>query len=234
MKSFSYICIIMDNVTTQKAYSILALDDHPVVLEGLNHLLTDNRSDIVYDGVTTSVALHNLLEQGHHYDLFILDLELPDGDGFAEIAHIRSYCPGCAILIYTMHEEPWVVARLAKLDIQGIVSKSSSVGQIAEAVEIIRGGGNFYNEAFLRKMSDNISAMQTDAVELSHRERQVLQGICQGKTTQEMADGFFLSANTIGTYRRRLMSKFGVHNVAQLIAKAQQLLPPFGSKNFPD
>ena len=220
----------MDNLSPRTTYSILALDDHPVVLEGLKHLLTANRSDVTCDGVTTTDALHEKLSSGRRYDLFILDLELPDGDGFAEIAAIRRQCPRAAILIYTMHEEPWVVARLAKLDIQGIVPKGTPVGCLAEAVETIRRGGIYYNEDFLQQLRDNINAVQTDVATLSEREQQVLQGICQGKTTQEIASAIFLSTNTVGTYRRRLMAKFGVHNVAQLIAKAQQMVPPLGSK----
>ena len=225
----------MTNLSTQTTYSILALDDHPMVLEGLKHLLTANLNNINCDGVTTTAALHDLLNNGRCYDLFILDLELPDGDGFAEIARIRHHCPKAAILIYTMHEEPWVVARLARLDIQGVVSKAKPVNSLADAVETIRGGGVFCNEEFLKQMRNNINDGQTEVAVLSNREQQVLHGICQGKTTQEIASSIFLSTNTVGTYRRRLMNKFGVHNVAQLIAKAQKLLPPLlGEKDLSD
>ena len=133
----------MKNEKPNNNYRVLALDDHPVVIEGLKHVLSDHGGNIAFNGVTTTAALHDLLKQGEHYDFFILDLELPDGDSFAEIATIRSYCPGAAILIYTMHEEPWVVARLAKLDIQGIISKANTIGSVAKAVEAIRRGGEF-------------------------------------------------------------------------------------------
>ncbi len=225
----------MKNVTPHKTYSVLALDDHPVVLEGLKHLLTALHGDIACEGVTTSAALHRQLEEGRCFDLFILDLELPDGDGFAEIATIRRHCPHAAILIYTMHEEPWVVARLAQLDIQGIVSKGSPVGTLAEAVATIRNGGTFYNETFLKQMQEKLTAATIETPEFSTREREVLQGICQGLTTKQIADSMYRSTNTVGTYRRRLMSKLGVHNVAQLIAKAQQFLqPPLGGKGLSD
>jgi two-component system response regulator EvgA len=202
----------------QSAYHILALDDHPVVLEGLSHLLS------AYDVTTCAQAgqLSALLKQGLRPDLFILDLELPDADGFELISNIRRHCPEAAILIYTMHEEPWVLARLANLDLQGVVGKAQPVADLPRAVETIRQGGT----AFSPVMETLPSICQTAATmpPLSEREQQVLSCIARGMTTPQMADSLFLSENIIDTYRRRLMKKFGAHNAAQLVSKARHLL----------
>ena len=204
-------------------YSVLVLDDHPVVLEGVRHLLSA-QPDIYCQTVASSTQMLALLEQARCYDLFILDLELPDIDGFTALSAIRQHCPRASVLIYTMHEEPWVVAQLAHFDIQGIVSKDSPVSSLLDAVSTIRRGGTYYNETYLHLLQQ-ISGIGTSAkalIELSEREQQVLDCICQGLNTQQISERLFLSVNTVGTYRRRLMTKFDAHNVAQLIAKASQ------------
>ena len=215
--------------TEQPPYRILALDDHPMVLEGITRLLMANSSNAV-QSTGSSTELFALIKEGHCFDLFILDLELPDVDGFEALKTIRRQCPKAAILIYTMHEEPWVLARLARLDIQGVVSKNQPVGALVEAIDTIRRGGTYFNEAFLQQLDFLRSEQPADpmksspAFQLSEREQQVLRCINQGMTTPEIADRLFLSTNTVGTYRHRLMTKFDAHNVAQLIAKAQRFL----------
>jgi len=199
-------------------YKILALDDHPVVLEGLCHLLAD------YDVTTCaqSSQLSALLEQGLQPDLFILDLELPDADGFEVIRTIRCYCPKAAILIYTMHQEPWVLARLAHLDLQGVVGKGQPVADLPRAVETIRRGGTTFSPDM--SVLSSLSQPATTMPPLSEREQQVLSCIARGMTSPQIAASLFLSENTVGTYRRRLMKKFDAHNVAQLVSKARGFL----------
>ena len=210
-------------------YRILAFDDHPMVLEGIRHLLS-RQPDVLCEGITTHAQLSELLQSDCQFDLFILDLELPDADGFDVLKAIRQHCPDAAILIYTMHEEPWLLARLTRLSIQGVVSKSHPVSRLTEAVAAIRAGGTYYNEAFLEQLKI-ADAKQPSAelsmgrpFQLSEREQQVLERLSRGLSTNEIARELFLSANTIGTYRLRLMRKFDAHNVAQLIAKARKFL----------
>ena len=214
-------------LSTNTPYRILALDDHPMVLEGIKHMLS-SIPDTEVQGMAESSQLIDHIGAGQRFDLFILDLELPDVDGFEVLKTIRQSCPEAAFLIYTMHEEPWILARLARLDIQGVVSKNRPVSALLEAVKAIREGGTYYNDAFIQQLqllaSDDDKTKSAPAFQLSERELQVLQCISKGMTTPEISDRLFISKNTVGTYRHRLMTKFEAHNVAQLIAKAQRFL----------
>lgn len=215
--------------TSEATYRIVALDDHPMVLEGIGHILKATpHSD--FHPVTSSAQLQTLLDDGSRFDLFILDLELPDADGFDVLKTIRRHCPDAAILIYTMHEEPWVLARLACLDIQGVVSKGQPVGKLTEAVATIREGSTYYNQAFLEQLQivmekgGSTDLTPNASFQLSERELQVLRCISRGLSNKETAAELFISTNTVGTYRLRLMRKFDAHNVAQLIAKGRRFL----------
>ena len=213
----------------ENEYRILALDDHPVVLEGVQYLL-QKQSGVVCTGITTIEELLERLQKGERFHLFILDLELPDSDGFGAFSIIREQCPEASILIYTMHEEPWLLARLSHFDIQGVVSKNDDVVKLIEAVRAIRRGRTYYNEAYseqLRILQSGVTSYPEtmgDAFKLSQREYTVLELISKGLTTPEIAHRLFISTNTVGTYRRRLMIKFNVHNVAQLINKGKKFL----------
>lgn len=213
----------------ERTYRTIALDDHPMVIEGINHILT-SLAGVSNEGITKASQMMELLGQGQCFDLFILDLELPDADGFEVISAIRRHCPAAAILIYTMHQEPWILARLVRLDIQGVVSKDNAVTVLVEAVEAIRRGGTWFDEAYLQQLQTHLSAndqvanSRGQAFTLTGREEEVLRCIARGLTTAQIAEELYLSKNTVGTYRRRLMTKFGTHNVAQLISKARRFL----------
>ena len=207
-----------------KQYNILAVDDHPVVLEGIR--MVESRIEGVHCmGLTGVDALRKTL-RNETYDLYILDLEFPDAYGFCVIESIRREKPGSRILIYTMHEEPWVLARLANLDIDGMVSKHADTSELFEAVKKVKDGGTFFNEDFLElaKKGEPVSGGNGNAFKLSGREREVLRCLAHGMKTAEIADSLCLSSNTIQTYRKRLMAKLDARNVADLVAKGGYLL----------
>lgn len=215
--------------TQPTAYRIIALDDHPMVIEGIGHILS-TLDGVSHRGLTKTAEMMQMLQQGDRFDLFILDLELPDADGFDTIASIRRHCPQAAILIYTMHQEPWMLARLAQLNLQGVVSKSNAVAVLVEAVEAIRAGGIWFDDEYLQLVKTNIGTTASpggpdyDGPALSEREKQVLRCIVEGLSTKAIAERLYISENTVGTHRMHLMQKLGTHNVAQLISKGQWLL----------
>lgn len=212
---------------TEIEYKILALDDHPVVLEGLIHLLT-SMPNTTCQGITNIDMLTDTLYGNGEFDLLILDLELPNIDGFEVIKDVRERWGQVAILIYTMHEEPWLLARLARLDIQGVVSKNRPISDLVEAVDTIRQGGTSFSEAFLEQLKQvqtkNDVLKSSPPFTLPEGEMKVLQCLSKGMKTKEIAETLYLSENTVGTYRHRLMVRFDVHNVVQLLAAARKYL----------
>lgn len=128
-------------------YHILAVDDHPIVLEGIR--LLANRLNGVVCETLNDVELFKKESSEKAYDLYILDLEFPDTDGFTLIHTIQRQHPQCHILVYTMHEEPWVLAKLVHLDINGVVSKQANASELLQAIQTIRDGGTFFNQTFL-------------------------------------------------------------------------------------
>lgn len=67
------------------------------------------------------------------YNMYILDLEFPQADGFSVLRMLRDKAPDSRILIYTMHEEPWMLAKLIDADIDGLVSKNADLSELQKA-----------------------------------------------------------------------------------------------------
>lgn len=207
----------------RKQYKILAVDDHPVVLEGIRLIVTQI-DGVQCTGLTSVEELkHTLLMED--YDMYILDLEFPDTDGFCVIKDIHEHKPDSHIVIYTMHEEPWVLAKLVDLEIDGVISKNAEAEELYRAVETVKEGGTHFNEAFLKLVRKRVGCIPSNGnvFKLSEREREVLLHLSKGLSTSEIADIMFLSVNTIQTYRKRLMAKVKAKNVAELVIKGREL-----------
>lgn len=157
------------------------------------------------------------------FDLCIIDLELPDMNGFQLISHLHSRIPECGILIYTMHEEPWIIAKLSTLNINGAVSKNASTSELRDAISTLKNGTRYFSNVFSELDKEKQNTLPHALPELSRREKEVLAYLSQGLSTSEISQLLFLSINTIQTYRKRLMEKLEAKNVAELVYKGKSL-----------
>ena len=187
-------------------YKLLIIDDHPIVAEGIKNI-----AEQLGDVTCQSAICMKEVEQAVNacqFDLCIIDLELPETNGFKLIDFLHNQIPECRILIYTMHEEPWVISKLAHQAIHGAVSKNNSIQE------------KYFCKTFSEQFGRNSI---TQVPELSKREKEVLALLSQGLSTSEIANKIFLSTNTVHTYRKRLMEKLEAKNVAELVYKGTEL-----------
>lgn len=120
----------------KETYRILVIDDHPIVAEGII-ALASQLEGVTCKGATCAKDVEQLTLK-ERFDLCIIDLELPDMNGFQLISHLHSRTPECGILIYTMHEEPWIIAKLSTLNINGAVSKNASTSELRDAISTLK------------------------------------------------------------------------------------------------
>ena len=198
---------------TENNYRILAIDDHPIVLQGIQALATELHN--VSCTTKTDIRLEDLPEDSV-FDLCILDLGLCGKQSGDFIARLRTRMPSCRILVYTMHEEPWIADELVGLDVEGAVSKNSPLDELQQAISHLRCGLSYYDPVFTRLMRPK--ALNR----LTLKEAQVLKHIMNGLSNAQIAQAMSLSINTVKTHRRRIMKKFEVYNVTQLVGKISQ------------
>ena len=194
---------------------IAVVDDHDLIREGFNSILVNNGADDV-EKYSTAMALIEQLDAGKSFDFYVIDLELPDIDGFVLIEMIRARNPVAHIIVSTVHDEIWTLRKLLARDVNAIIYKSGDGNEIVMAINEILKGNNYYCDAVhkaLKSACDN-------SVHPSSRELEVLYQIAQGKTSREIAAAMFVTENTIEAHRKALLAKLGAVNVADLIVKA--------------
>lgn len=194
---------------------IAVVDDHDLIREGLNAVLNNH-------GVTrvskygTAMGLIESMDRGDSYDFFIIDLELPDEDGFVLMEMIRARDANAKVIVSTVHDEIWTLRKLLARNVDGIIYKTGDGDDIVEAINAILKGEKYLSEGALR----SLEYANDDSHHPSVRELEVLHQIAKGKTSREIAASMFVSENTVEAHRKSLFSKIGAVNVADLIVKS--------------
>ena len=178
--------------------SIAVIDDHDVVLEGLCGFLLKKGYPHVEAFHSANELLRRIPQQ--QYDIYIVDIELPDMNGGDFIDCIRAIHPAARIIVNTMHEEIWIV----------------NTTQMLAAIKAVSRGEQYFCQKFKRFATENNTKMEHP----TKRENEVLQEIAKGKSTLEIASALYISENTVETHRQSLFKKLEAHNVAELMVKA--------------
>ena len=203
-----------------KDIRILLVDDHDLVLQGLKRIVECSLPEIKNVCTASSGYEVGLLAASQHFDLFVLDMELPDVSGLELISTLRNLDPQACILVNTMHEEIWYIKNLLQCGVNGILFKSTDSGKITEAIRRVLAGETYYCP-YAEHVRTQMKRLEEKRPEdLTLRELDVLKRISEGKNTQEIARELCVSTNTVDTHRRHLMEKMGARNVADLIMTA--------------
>lgn len=197
---------------------LIIIDDHPIVARGTANLLSPlsgGECTCAHSGKEALMLVQSALRT-HPYTLAIVDLELPDTSGTSLISSLRHLAPALRIMVYTMHEQIWVVKELEQLQVDAIIFKSEPTTSLQLAAEACISG--------LTYRSPRYQALQaeTPVSLLSERELDILQLMSYGFTSRAIADRLCLSENTIEYHRKRMMRKLATDNMVELILRAQR------------
>lgn len=196
---------------------ILLAEDHAVVRRGVIDILSNFSPSVLVDETENiQTALKAL--RSTFYELLILDISFPDGNGLALYQQAKEISPRTKCLFLTMHPEERYARRVFKVGAHGYITKDRAADELLEAVRVILSGGKFITNSLAKLLIDELNM---DAVvpheTLSNREYQIALAIADGKTITEIAQILALSPKTISTYRHRVLTKLGLSSTAELI-----------------
>lgn len=205
---------------------LLLVDDHDVTLHGLSIYSEKVKNSEVVGKAKSGVEALELLSNTS-VDIVITDVDMPEMDGLDLLKVINKEYPHIKVIACTMHINSWVLQKLIKNNVSGIISKSSVKQDIDKAVAGALSGEPFYSkdvyDAIMGGMRNNKRFISKyDQVLVTKRESQILTLIADEMTTSEIADNLGLSINTIETHRKNLLLKFGVRNVVGLVRRAME------------
>ena len=204
--------------------SILIVDDHPIVREGIRTLLTSAIPHInIYEATEGQEALQHV--KAKKTDIVIVDLEIPGIDGFQliETIAVRPFAP--RIIVYTMHEEPWTIVKLQQSKVNAIVLKGDNPTEIITAVESVKARLPYYSQRYA-------SLIELNQPALTQREVEVLILLSKGFSSHQIADTLFVSENTIEYHRKQILRRLEARNNVHAITIALQkgIIPPFSTE----
>ncbi|RPD90704.1 DNA-binding response regulator [Aureibaculum marinum] len=209
-----------------RKYKLIIADDHKMFLDGLLSIIA-NESD--FEIVMTANSGQNVIKyldncNGKDVDLVITDINMPDVTGIELNKHIKTKFPTIRTLVVSMRHDSKTIHVLTEDNVDGYVPKNAEKGELIQAIETIVKGEKYFSESIKKAYMDSMFNKEKDVISsLTKREKEVLKLIAEEYTTQEIADKLFLSKHTIEGYRKNLISKLEVRNLAGLTKYAIQL-----------
>lgn len=198
---------------------IILVDDHNMFVDGLSSILSQETDiEIVLTSSSAKQVLKYLsINTKEQVDLVITDINMPEMDGIELNAHIKKDFPSVKTLVISMLHDAKKIKTLTEAEVNGYVSKNTAKQELLTAIRTILEGQNYFTSKVKELlMEEMLNAKKEKEIKLTGRETEVLKLIAQEFTTQEIADKLFLSKHTIESYRKNLISKLGVRNLAGL------------------
>ncbi|TCK26819.1 response regulator [Pseudonocardia endophytica] len=200
-------------------HTVLVVDDHPVVLDGVRALV-ETAADLTVVGEATDRATAISRAALLRPDAVVLDLRMQGSHAPETAARIKSAAPGARVLLHTATEELEPVRAALGAGADGAVFKDSRL--LVEGLRAVLTGQVPFVDPRLaagRRSDDPRSAQQV----LSPREYELLVAFADGKSTRDIAGDLYLTESTVRSYVKSLLTKLGVHSRIEAVAEARRL-----------
>jgi len=186
---------------------VIIVDDHPVVRLGLKQIIADE-PDMEVAGEAKNAGECFSLIQKTDCTLVLLDITLPDRNGFDVLKQLKYEHPNIPILILSVHPEDQYGLRFIKAGASGYLMKDGAPEELVKAIRKVNAGGKYVSASLAEKLVSHLGAFDKPPHEnLSDREFQILCMIVQGKSLKSIAGELCVGEKTVSTYRSRIMEK---------------------------
>ena len=199
--------------------TLAIVDDHTIVLEGLQKLLANMPHIEIAGSFTTGAEFISFLKT-NNVNIVLLDISLPDANGIDLCKEIKKISPDTCVLALSNHSERSMIMQMLQNGATGYLLKNISARELASCIDEALNGQITFSKAVKEIMARPSLSELKGIPKLTKREKEILHLIAEGKTTAAMAEELYLSPLTIETHRKNLMQKFEVKNVAALIKVA--------------
>lgn len=204
--------------------NIFLVDDHRLFLDGLQYILKEVEGYLIHCFTNPLNAFEAFKTQ--EVDLVVTDINMKELNGLDLMEKIRELNHEIKILAVSVRSDASLIKRLLDQNIEGYLPKNSSKEQFIGTVKKILEGEKHYDMNYLiNRKNKNVKEKQylydqDNAPLLTDREKEVLQLIVEGHTTNKIAENLFLSEHTINSHRKKIAFKLDAKNLAELITKA--------------
>lgn len=204
--------------------TVLLADDHPIVRQGMRHLLQAESDFKVVGEATDGLETVQLVEK-HRPNVLIVDMMMPVLNGLEVLRQVKKHSPATFSIVLSMQSADAYVVEALKSGASGYVLKDSGPSELVNAIRQVIQGERFLSPKLSERLIDAyVQTSHTSVLDLyetlTDREREVLQMVSEGLTTPEIARRLSISPRTAELHRGRMMSKLGLRNQTELIRYA--------------
>lgn len=203
---------------------VVVVEDHHLVRQGIIKLL-ESANDLDVVGEADDGAQAIALSKSLRPDVMILDLTMPQVDGFQTLTEIRKLELRPQIVILSMHADPGMIRQALQGGAVGYVIKQSVAEELIAAVRAAKSGSIYLSSGISGVITNNFFTESPKNLldRLSPREREVVRGIVEGYSTRQIAESLRTSVKTVEKQRRDAMRKLEVDNLASLVRVSLEL-----------
>lgn len=206
---------------------ILIADDHPIFRQGLRQVIEQAPHLTVVaeapDGATAFARI-----QDTRPDIALLDIDMPNEDGFAVVRKVRDNRLAVAVILLTMHNDELHFNEALDLGVKGYLIKDHAAADVIACIHAVAGGQDYISPALsthLLHRARRATAFARQAPALAHltaAERRVLALLAEYKTSKDIADVLCVSVRTVENHRASMCAKLDLHGPHALVRFATQ------------
>jgi DNA-binding NarL/FixJ family response regulator len=207
---------------------LLIADDHEIVRSGLRTVLEAQQGwTVVAEARNGREAVEKAQRRKPH--VAVMDISMPLMNGLDAAQQIMRYVPETKILVLSVHESDSLTLSILRAGAHGYLLKSDAVRDLVTAVNALLRNKTFFTpkvermilEGYVRKLTQKADGDGNfDALQLTSRQREIVQLLAEGKSSKEVAVALEISVKTVDTHRSNIMRRLDYHSLADLVRYA--------------
>jgi DNA-binding NarL/FixJ family response regulator len=208
---------------------IAIADDEALFRRGMRLIMEDFEDlSVLFEAENGEELLKKIRASDELPDVILLDLKMPVMSGIEAAEVIRREFPSIQIVVISSHVSKAFILNMIEIGASAYLGKNANPDEVVETIRMVREKGFYYNTSVMDVIRENmmgknqIKPQRVFMVELTSREKEVLQLICAEYNTQEIAEKLFISSRTVEGHRNNLLSKLSCRNTAGLVVYALQ------------
>src|ERR1035437_3075669 len=206
-----------DNLVKPK---IIIVDDHLIFRQGLTSIITSENIATVIGEASNGIEFMELISN-QKPDIVLMDIDMPHMNGLDATEKAIKLIPDLKIIVFSMFSDEEYYHKMIERGVKGFILKTSGINELEDAINNVMAGESYFSNELLRKIinnfgrSTNLKPSLKD--NLTEREIEVLQQICLGLSTEEIAEKLFISPKTVKSHKSKLLEKTACKNTPLLI-----------------
>jgi len=197
--------------------NFLVIDDHEIVRSGIKNILSEFfKSCEIYEACDGESAILQLKQR--HFQLVIMDVQMPGTDALAMTEFIKTNSPQTAVLIFSMASENAYAKRFLKAGALGFVSKDAGLAELKKAINLVLDNRKYLSPNLAEQLIDDLGRPEiiNPFDKLSTREFEIASLLIKGTSIKEISGMLSINNSTTGTYKSRIFEKLRVKNIIEL------------------